>query len=70
MISKITLKAARVNANLTQNQVCKILNVTKKTLSSWEHGKTFPREKKHIDSMCDLYNVEYDDLNFSPKQNA
>ena len=39
---KISLRAARVNANLTQEQVAKALNVTKKTIQNWEKGVTLP----------------------------
>lgn len=43
----ITLKAARINAGLTQAQVCEILkerglNTAKSTLVSWESEATFP----------------------------
>lgn len=39
---KITLKAARVNKNLTQKQVSKILKISKHTLLNWENGKIQP----------------------------
>lgn len=35
----ITLKAARVNANLTQIQFANALGVSKLTVSEWETGK-------------------------------
>ena len=35
---KITLKSARVNANLTQLEAAKRLGVTRETLSNWETG--------------------------------
>ena len=43
---KLTLKAARVNKGLTQEDVAKALNVTKKTVGSWEMGKTMPKIDK------------------------
>lgn len=34
---KVSLKAARVNANLTQIEAAKKLNVTKDTIANWEN---------------------------------
>lgn len=58
---RITLKAARVNKNLTQEQVADELKVTKKTVGSWESGKTRPKLEK-IEQLCELYGVSYDDI--------
>jgi transcriptional regulator with XRE-family HTH domain len=58
---RITLKAARVNRGLTQNDVAQALNVTKKTVSSWENGKTVPNIDK-IEGLCALYGLKYDDI--------
>lgn len=62
---KISLKAARVNAGLSQKEVAKSLKVSNKTVHSWENGETSP-SAKHIDALCDLYNMPYDCLNFLP----
>lgn len=62
---KITLKAARINVGLSQKQVAKILGVSNKTIHSWESGGTSPGAK-HIDSLCNLYQVSYNDINFLP----
>ena len=62
---KISLKAARVNADLSQKAVAKSLNVSNKTVHSWESGETLP-SAKHIDALCLLYKVSYDDINFLP----
>lgn len=62
---KISLKAARVNADLSQKQVAKALGVSNKTVSSWENGDTFP-SAKYIALLCKLYNVSYDDVIFLP----
>ena len=61
---RISLKAARINKNLTQEQVAKELNVTKKTVGSWESGKTMPKLEK-VEPLCDLYGVTYDDIAWS-----
>lgn len=39
---EITLKAARVNAGLTQKELAKELGVTNTTVNSWENGNTEP----------------------------
>lgn len=39
----VTLKAARVNADLTQKELAERLNVTVDTVINWESGKSEPR---------------------------
>lgn len=58
---RISLKAARVDKGLTQNDVAIALNVNKKTVWSWENGKTVPNLEK-IDALCTLYGRKYDDI--------
>lgn len=58
---KVTLKAARINKGLTQEEVANALNVTKKTVGSWENGKTMPQIDK-IERLCSLYSCNYDDI--------
>lgn len=62
---RITLKAARVNAGLSQKEVAIVLGVSNKTISSWENGDTFPSAEK-INALCKLYGMSYDDLIFLP----
>lgn len=64
-MAKISLEAARRNANLSQKDAAKALNVSNKTLSNWENGKTFPSADK-VDALCELYKMSYDDINFLP----
>lgn len=59
----ISLKAARVNANLSQDEAAKRLNVSKSTLSKWETGKCYP-SIKYIPRITAVYNVRYDDIVF------
>lgn len=61
---RISLEAARVNAKLTQEEAAKALKVTKKTISSWENGKTFPKTDK-IDAICTLYQIECDNIKWN-----
>lgn len=62
-MSKITLKAARVNVGLSQKEAAKLLNVSNKTLGNWENGASYPKANK-VNELCSLYNVRYDDLIF------
>ncbi len=39
---RISWAAARVNANLTQDEVAKAMNVSKNTVVAWEKYKTEP----------------------------
>ena len=63
---KITLKAARVNAGLTQKEAAKRLGVSNKTLWSWENGLSIPKANQ-ISAICDLYGINYDNLIFFKK---
>ena len=58
---RISLAAARINKGLTQEQVAEALKVAKKTVWSWENGKTRPKIDK-VEAICDLYGVTYDDI--------
>ena len=62
---KISIRAARVNAGLSQKAAAYHLGVSNKTLGSWENGVTFPPADK-ITEICVLYGLSYDNLNFLP----
>lgn len=62
---KITLKAARVNAGYSQKQAAEVLNISNKTLCKWENGESVPNVRQ-VMSLCELYKVTYDDINFLP----
>jgi transcriptional regulator with XRE-family HTH domain len=62
----LTLKAARINVNLTQNQAAKSLNVSNDIISNWERGRTLPNAEQ-IRKIVDLYKVPYENLIFLPK---
>lgn len=63
MQTKITLKAARVNANLTQSQAAEMIGVTRDTLSNWETGKSYPSVLK-FKTIEQVYGISYDCLDF------
>ena len=62
---KITVKAARVNAGLTQKAAAKDLGVSNVTLCKWENGTAVPNVRQ-VEDICHLYGVPYDFLNFFP----
>lgn len=64
-MAKMTLRAARVNAGLSQTEAANLLNVSKTTLVKWEKGLTFPNVPA-IEKICDLYRTHYDDIIFLP----
>ena len=63
---KITLKAARVNANLTLENAAKALGITKNTLISYEKYRTIP-DMAMGTAMALLYGTSVDNLIFLPK---
>jgi transcriptional regulator with XRE-family HTH domain len=62
---KVTLAAARVNVGMSQKQAAKALGVSNRTLCNWEQGVSYPKADK-VESLCALYKVPYDMLNFLP----
>lgn len=58
---KITLKALRVNRDLTQEEAAERLNITSRTLQNWEDYKTFPNGPQLI-QICNLYGCELKDI--------
>ena len=55
------LRAARVQAGLTQEQAAEALLVSRQTVSNWETGKTYP-DIVSVVKMSDLYGVSLDAL--------
>ena len=60
---KISLAAARKNANLTQKQVCEELHISKTTLVSYEKGRTIP-DCKIAGELANLYKISTDNIKF------
>lgn len=61
----ITLKAARVNAGLTQPEAAKLLGISIDSLRNYEHGKTFPTVPL-IQKIERVYGLPYSDILFLP----
>ena len=66
---KISMAAARVNANKTQAEVAEALHVGKQTVVSWENGKTSPTVEK-AQEFCLLCNIPFDRVSFLRDKNA
>lgn len=54
---KISLKAARVNAGLSQSKVGKLLHKGKQTIHNWETGKT-SIDNANLLVLCKLYGID------------
>lgn len=65
----ITLKAARVNAGLTQAQAAEQIGVSKEVISNWERGRSFPKIP-NIKKIEEAYGMSYADLIFLPSDNG
>lgn len=65
---QISLAAARVNAQMTQEEVAKKMNVSKNTVVNWEKGKTEPSisQSKQISK---IYNMTLDYIFLPTKSN-
>ena len=60
-MAKISLKAARVNAGLTQTDVAVKLGVSSKTVANWERGvNSIPA--KALLRMCNIYRIPIDSI--------
>lgn len=60
---KISLAAARVNANLKQSEVAEKLHVGKQTVVNWEKGKTEPKTSQ-MRLLSELYKIPIDNIFF------
>ena len=58
---QISLAAARVNANLTQAEVSKALQVSKSTVINWEKGKVTP-SLIALTALSNLYGIPIDNI--------
>lgn len=55
------LKQGRMDNNLTQEDVSKILNVSRSTVSSWEVNRTYP-DLEILVTLSDLYEISLDNM--------
>mgnify|MGYP002626619168 CR=1 FL=1 len=61
----ITLKAARVNKDLTQKEAAMKLGIDPDTLRKWEKAESFPNVPQ-IQKIENLYGLSYSEIIFLP----
>lgn len=54
----MSLKALRINKEITQQFVAKKLGVTSRTIANWEAGRTYP-DLKQLKDLEELYCVPF-----------
>lgn len=64
-MAKISLRAARINAGITQKDAASSVGVSNKTMVKWEKGVAFPDVVQAL-KLCRLYNISFDDIIFLP----
>lgn len=60
-MAKLTMKAARVLADIRLMDAAKALNVSRTTMMHWEKGDSYPNALQ-FSRMCSLYGVSMDDI--------
>lgn len=65
----MTLKAARVNRGLNQQEAADIIGISRTTLQSWETFKSYPTVAQ-LPAIESAYGVKYDDIIFLPSDYA
>ncbi len=68
-VLQISLKAARVNAVMTQNEVASKLHCTKQTIINWENGYTTIKQKNLLE-LSDLYQIPIENLRLPSKESV
>ncbi len=63
-MDRMSMKALRIDRGMTQEEFASAVNVTKKTVGSWENGKTHPKLDK-IEIICEVLNVPYDSVRWN-----
>lgn len=58
---QISLKAARINAGMTQAAAAEAMGVSNITISNWENGHTLPNIQT-ARKIAEVYNVPLDNL--------
>lgn len=58
---RVTMRAMRVNKGLTQEQLAKMLGVTKATVTNWEKGRSSIDATTFL-TLCSIYECNTDDI--------
>lgn len=67
-VIQISLAAARVNANLTQEDVAKEMKVSKNTVVNWEKGTSEPTVSQAL-RLSEIYKMPLDNIFLPIKSN-
>ena len=62
---RVTIKAARVNKDLTQTDFAKAVGVGVRTVQNWETGVSSPRADK-MPEICEVLGCKIEDIIFLP----
>lgn len=65
---QISLAAARVNANMTQQQAAEAIGVDKATIVSWEKGRTSPNSLL-LNKLLGIYKISIEYI-FLPEKST
>ncbi|MCI9153831.1 XRE family transcriptional regulator [Lachnospiraceae bacterium] len=65
---QISLASARVNAEMTQEEVARAMSVSKTTIVNWEKGRIIPGIPE-LSMLCDIYNIPKDNI-FLPEKST
>ena len=65
----ITLKAARVNRGLNQQEAADLIGVSRTTLQAWESCKSYPTVAQ-LPAIEAAYGLKYNDIIFLPSDYA
>lgn len=63
----MSLKAARINKNLTQREAALLIGVSVPTMANYEKGASFP-DVPIIMKIEKVYGLPYSEINFFPKK--
>ena len=63
----MSLKAARINKNLTQREAALLIGVSVPTIANYENGASFP-DVPVIMKIEKVYGLPYSEINFPPKK--
>ena len=58
---QISLAAARVNAEMTQEEVAQRLRISKQTVINWEKGRTIPGVPE-IETLARIYGIPQENI--------
>lgn len=57
MSTQVSLRASRVNANMTLQEASKAIGISEKTLRSWENGNTLIPAQM-FNKLCEVYDID------------